>query len=129
MSQRKNFSSGAPWEDIAGYSRAVRVGNIVEVSGTVAVDENGSVVGENSSYLQTKYILQKIEKALAATGATLRDVVRTRMYVTNISQFEEIAKAHGEIFRDIKPCTTMVEVKALVAPGFLVEVEATAILP
>ena len=128
MNQRMNISSGAVWEDKVGYSRAVKVGNHIEVSGTVASDENGNVVGHHNAYEQTKYILQKIEKALAAAGASLHDVVRTRMFVTDISRFEEYAKAHGEAFSSIKPCTSMLEVKALVAPEYLIEIEATAIL-
>ena len=128
MSNRTNISSGAIWEDKVGYSRAVKVGNHIEVSGTVASDENGNVVGKDNPYEQTKYILQKIEKALAAAGASLQDVVRTRMFVTDISRFEEYGKAHGEAFSTIKPCTSMLEVKGLVAPEYLIEIEATAIL-
>jgi enamine deaminase RidA (YjgF/YER057c/UK114 family) len=128
MSNRTNYSSGAIWEDKVGYSRAVKVGNHIEVSGTVAADENGNVVGKDDAYEQTKYILQKIEKALAAAGASLQDVVRTRMFVTDISRFEEYGKAHGEAFSTIKPCTSMLEVKGLVAPEYLIEIEATAIL-
>ena len=128
MSKRTNYSSGAIWEDIVGYSRGVKVGNHIEVSGTVASDEAGDVIGKDDHYGQTKYILQKIEKALINAGASLSDVVRTRMFVTDISRFEEYAKAHGEFFSNIKPCTSMVEVKALVSPEFLIEIEATAIL-
>ena len=128
MSNRTNYSSGAIWEDKVGYSRAVKVGNHIEVSGTVASDENGNVVAKDDAYEQTKYILQKIEKALAAAGASLQDVVRTRMFVTDISRFEEYGKAHGEAFSTIKPCTSMLEVKGLVAPEYLIEIEATAIL-
>lgn len=128
MSSRTNYGSGAVWEDSVGYSRAVKVGNQVEVSGTVASDENGSVVGENNPYEQTKYILQKIERALFQAGASLNDVVRTRMFVTDISRFQEYAKAHGEVFAHIKPCTSMIEVNGLVAPEYLIEIEATAIL-
>ncbi|HYO21720.1 MAG TPA: RidA family protein, partial [Flavisolibacter sp.] len=111
-----------------GYSRAVKVGAHIEVSGTVASDESGNVVGTNNAYEQTTYILQKIEKALANAGASLKDVVRTRMFVTDISRFEEYAKAHGEAFSAIKPCTSMVEVKGLVGAEYLIEIEATAIL-
>lgn len=128
MEKRINISSGAIWEDKVGYSRAVKVGNHLEVSGTVASDEAGNVIGENNPYEQTKYILQKIEKALAQAGASLKDVVRTRMFVTDISRFDEYAKAHGEVFSTIKPCTSMIEVKGLVSPGYLIEIEATAIL-
>jgi enamine deaminase RidA (YjgF/YER057c/UK114 family) len=128
MSQRTIYSSGAIWEEKVGYSRAVKVGNHIEVSGTVASDEWGNVVGHNNAYLQTKYILQKIEKALTNAGASLKDVVRTRLFVTDISLFEQYAKAHGEFFSSIKPCTSMLEVKGLVSPEFLIEIEATAIL-
>jgi enamine deaminase RidA (YjgF/YER057c/UK114 family) len=128
MSQRTNYSSGAIWEEKVGYSRAVRVGNHIEVSGTVAADETGKVVGGNSAYEQTKYILQKIEKVLHEAGASLSDVVRTRMFVTDISRFDEYGKAHGDVFRSVKPCTAMLEVKGLVAPEFLIEIEVTAII-
>lgn len=128
MSHRINISSGAVWEDKVGYSRAVRVGNHIDVSGTVAADEQGKVVGKDDPYEQTKYILHKIEKALIAAGASLNDVVRTRMFVTDISRFEEYAQAHGEVFSGIKPCTSMIEVKGLVAPEYLIEIEAIAIL-
>lgn len=126
---RTNFASGAKWESIVGYSRAVRVGNLVEVTGTVAVDEQNQLVGEDSAYAQTRFILQKIEKVLQQAGASLKDVIRTRLYVTDIGRWEEYGKAHGEFFRDIRPCTTMVEVSRLIDPVFLVEIEATAIIP
>jgi enamine deaminase RidA (YjgF/YER057c/UK114 family) len=128
MTKRRNISSGAKWEDIVGYSRAVKVGNIIEVAGTTAVGEQGAIVGLEDPYQQTLFILAKIEKALQAAGATRQDVVRTRMFVTDISRWEEIGKAHGEYFREIKPAATMVEVKALISPELLVEIEATAIL-
>src|SRR6478609_5287708 len=128
MSNRTNFSSGAVWEDLVGYSRAVKVGNHIEVSGTVAADENGHVVGRDDAYQQTIFVLQKIEKALKEAGSSLNDVVRTRMFVTDIARFDEYGKAHGEFFSSIKPCTSMIEVKALVAPEYLIEIEATAIL-
>lgn len=128
MSQRTNYSSGAPWEEIAGYSRAVKTGNHIEVSGTVAANENGQVVGRGDAFEQTKFILQKIESVLQAAGASLSDVVRTRLFVTDISRFDEYAKAHGAVFGAIRPCTSMIEVKGLVAPDFLIEIEATAIL-
>jgi enamine deaminase RidA (YjgF/YER057c/UK114 family) len=128
MSKRLNISSGAKWEDIVGYSRAVKIGNVIEVAGTTAVDENGNTVGVNDPYEQTKFIIAKIEKALTSAGASLKDVVRTRMFVTDISRWEEIGRAHGEYFRDIKPVTTMVEVKSLIGSDLLVEIEATAII-
>ncbi|WP_299987779.1 RidA family protein [uncultured Pontibacter sp.] len=125
--KRQNISSGAVWEDSIGYSRAVRVGNIVEVAGTTAT-EGDQVIGIGDAYEQTRYILQKIEKALQEAGATMQQVVRTRIYVTDISQWEAIGRAHGEFFRDIKPASTMVEVRALIKPEQLVEIEATAML-
>jgi len=125
---RINYSSGAKWEDIVGYSRAVRMGNTIEITGTVAVDENNAVVGLNDAYAQSKYIIQKIEKVLKKAGAGLEHVIRTRMFVTDISRWEEYGRAHGEFFGQIKPCTTMVEVKALIQPEFLIEIEATAIV-
>lgn len=128
MSSRINYSSGAKWEDIVGYSRAVKVGNVVEVTGTVAVDEHNTVIGEGDAYLQTKFIIQKIESVLIKAGASLKDVVRTRMFVTDISRWEEYGRAHGEAFADIRPCTTMVEVSRLIAPEYLIEIEATAII-
>jgi Putative translation initiation inhibitor, yjgF family len=127
-SNRKNHSSGLVWEDVVGYSRAVRINNIIEVSGTVAADDDGLVVGKNDGYQQAMFILQKIEKSLKALGGTLNDVVRTRMFVTDIKRFEEFAKAHGEIFSNIKPATSMIEIKSLVEPDYLIEIEATAIL-
>lgn len=126
---RTNYSSGAVWEDIVGYSRAVKIGPVVEVTGTVAVDENNALVGNDNAYEQTRFIIQKIEKVLLKAGATLEDVVRTRMYVTDISRWEEYGRAHGEFFKEIKPCTTMVEVSALIAKEYLIEIEATAVLP
>ena len=125
--KRTNYSSGAKWEEIVGYSRAVRVGNTIEVTGTVAVDDNSDLVGGNNAYEQTKFILQKIEKVLERAGASLKDVVRTRMFVTDISRWEEYVKAHGEFFKDIKPCTSMIEIKGLIAPEYLIEIEATAV--
>jgi len=125
--KRINISSGAKWEDIVGYSRAVKIGNLVEVAGTVAV-EKGEIVGKGDPYLQTRCILQKIEAALQEAGASLQDVVRTRMFVTDISKWEAVGKAHGEFFKDIKPVTTLVEVSELVAPDILVEIEARAII-
>jgi enamine deaminase RidA (YjgF/YER057c/UK114 family) len=125
---RTNYSSGAKWEDIVGYSRAVKVGNTIEVTGTVAVDDNNNLVGGNDAYEQTKFIIQKIEKVLQKAGSSLKDVVRTRMFVTDISRWEEYGKAHGEFFKDIKPCTTMLEISKLIAPEYLIEIEATAII-
>ena len=125
--QRTNYSSGAQWESIVGYSRAVKIGNTVEVTGTVAVDENSVLVGGNNAYEQTIFIIRKIEKVLQNAGFSLKDVVRTRMFVTDISRWEEYGRAHGEFFKDIRPCTTMVEVKALIGPEYLIEIEATAI--
>lgn len=124
--QRKNFSSGAKWEDIVGYSRAVQMGNHLEISGTVATDDDG-VVGKGDFYAQTKFIIQKIEKVLHQAGFTLKDVVRTRMFVTDISNWEQVGKAHGEFFKDIKPATSMVEVSALIDDDYLIEIEVTAL--
>ncbi len=124
---RTNYSSGAKWEDIVGYARAVKVGNVIEVAGTTAVEE-GVLIGKEDAYLQTKIILQKIARVLQEAGAGMENVVRTRIYVTDISRWEEVGRAHGEFFRDIKPVTAMVEVSALIDPDMLVEIEATAIL-
>ncbi len=124
---RKNFSTGAKWEDKVGYSRAVRIGNTIEVSGTVALVD-GELIGLNDPYAQTKCILQIIEETLQKAGAKLEDVIRTRIFVTDISQWEEIGRAHGEVFATIKPATSMVEVSALISSEFLLEIEATAIL-
>lgn len=125
--KRTNYSSGATWEGKVGYSRAVRVGNVIEVSGTVASD-NDKVVAEGDAYEQTRFALAKIESALINAGATLHDVVRTRMFVTDISRWEEYGRAHGEFFKSIKPATTMVEVSKLIDPRYLVEIEVTAIV-
>jgi len=126
--KRINYSSGVKWENIVGYSRAVKVGNVIEVTGTVAADDNTQLVGGTDAYEQTKFILQKIEKILQNAGASLEDVVRTRMFVTDISRWEEYGKAHGEFFSEIKPCTSMIEVKGLISSEYLIEIEATAIL-
>ena len=128
MSKRLNISSGVKWEDIIGYSRAVKIGNMIEVAGTTALDEEGDLVGPDNPYEQTRYIIAKIEKALISAGAALTDIVRTRIFTTDISRWEEIGRAHGEFFRVIKPASTMVEVKSLINPEMLVEVEATAII-
>lgn len=124
---RKQVFTGSPWEPMIGYCRAIRVGNRIEVAGTTAM-KDGNVVGVGNPYEQTRYILQTIEKALAELGADLTHVVRTRMFVTDISRWEEIGKAHGEFFREIQPVATMVEVKALIDPQLLVEIEVEAII-
>jgi enamine deaminase RidA (YjgF/YER057c/UK114 family) len=129
MKERLNISSAAKWEALAGYSRAVRIGDIIEVAGTTAIDENGELVGRDDAYEQTRYILAKIEKALAAAGGAMQDVIRTRMYVTNIGHWQAVARAHADYFRDIKPAATMVEVRSLIEPDMLVEIEVTAVVP
>jgi enamine deaminase RidA (YjgF/YER057c/UK114 family) len=124
---RTIISSGTVWEESVGYCRAVRVGNIIEVAGTTAVDEHGTIMG-TTVYEQTRFILQKIDKALVAAGANMTDVVRTRMFITDIAQWEEAGRAHGEVFRDIKPASTMVEVSRLIGDDLLIEIEVRAIV-
>jgi enamine deaminase RidA (YjgF/YER057c/UK114 family) len=124
---RKNISSGSPWEDVVGYSRTVRIGNIIEVAGTTAMDGD-VLIGKDDVYAQTYFIFKKIEKALIEAGATLSDVVRTRMFITDITKWEEAGKAHGEFFKNIKPVATMVEVSNLIDSDLLIEIEVTAIL-
>lgn len=127
MEKRISITSGTPWEDKIGYSRAVRIGKLIEISGTAAVDRD-KIIAPGDPYKQTKFIIQKIEKALNDAGGSLNDVVRTRIYVTNIKDWDSVGRAHGEFFKNIKPVTTMIEVKSLIDPNFVVEIEATAYL-
>jgi len=126
VQERQKFSSGVKWEDIVGYSRAIRVGDRIYVTGTTATDDTGAIVGEGDAYAQTVQVIRNIEKVLKKAGATLEHVVRTRMFVTDIQRWEEYGRAHGEFFGMIKPCATMVEVRALIDPRMLIEIEVDA---
>lgn len=128
MTERLRISSGTEWEQLVGYSRAVRVGNLVEVAGTTAVDEEGHIVGIENPYVQAQFIFRKIERALTEAGASLQDVVRTRMFVTDLTFWEEIGRAHSEMFDEVRPAATMVGVNALIDPRLLVEIEVTAVI-
>lgn len=126
--ERHNYSSASAWEEMVGYSRAVKAGNLIFISGTTATDDRGNIIGEHNVYKQAQYIFKRIEKVLNEAGAGLKDVVRTRMFITDISKWEEAGKAHAEFFKDIRPAATMVEVKSLISPELLIEIEVDAVI-
>jgi len=128
MTEKQHYFSGTKWEPIVGYSRAIRIGNQILVTGTTATNEQGEIVGVGDAYAQTVQVIHNIERALNALGAGLKDVVRTRMFVTDIARWEEYGRAHGEFFRDVRPCATMVEVRRLIDDRMLIEIEADAIV-
>lgn len=128
MKQRKQYSSGVKWESIVGYSRAIRIGDQIFITGTTATDENGEIVGPGDAYVQTVQVIRNIERALKALGGSLNDIVRTRMFVRDISRWEEYGRAHGEFFGEIRPCATMVEISRLIDDRMLIEIEADAVV-
>lgn len=128
MTEKQHYFSGTKWEPIVGYSRAIRIGNQIFVTGTTATNEHGEIVGVGDAYAQTVQVIQNIERALKALGGELKDVVRTRMFVTDIARWEEFGRAHGEFFREVRPCATMVEVRRLIDDRMLIEIEADAVI-